>query len=92
MDDSALTDLGLKSRFTRARQRRNFLPFSVYLQQILCGRVDAKYDPNTKANAWGSGVFEVSGRNMPKRQLERQIDEQSVNTSLMMFLVAFVAM
>ena len=102
MDDSALADLGLKSRFTRARQwLRNFPPFSVYLQQILSGRVDAKYDPNTNADAWGSGVFEVSaceqhriglalnsGRNMPKRQLERRIDEESVNTSLVMFLAA----
>ncbi|KOS37074.1 hypothetical protein ACN38_g12154, partial [Penicillium nordicum] len=31
MDDSALADLELKSRFTRARQWvRNFPPFSVY--------------------------------------------------------------
>jgi hypothetical protein len=102
MDDSALADLGLKSRFTRARQwLRNFPPFSVYLQQILSGHGDAKYDPNTNADAWGSGVFEVSareqhrigsalnsGRNMPKRQLECRIDEESVNTSLVMFLAA----
>lgn len=103
MDANARTDLGLKSQFQKARQwLHRFPPFNAYLQQVLSGKDVPKYDPDTDIDPWGSGVFEVTAReqhrlcltlgsdddSVPKSHLERLIDEESVNTSLIVFLTA----
>lgn len=106
MDANARTDLGLKSQFQNASQwLHRFPPFNTYLQQVRSGKDVPKYDPDTDTDPWGSGVFEVTAReqhrlhlalgsddySVPKSHLERLIDEESVNTSLMVFLTALAA-
>ncbi|KAJ5531252.1 hypothetical protein N7527_004645 [Penicillium freii] len=105
-DDKTLEILNFRKYFKAARDWLDkFPPFQAYLQQVRTQSPTTKFNPaDNAAGPWGSGIFEVPAveqnrissrlarqQHRTPRNTKREIDEDSVNLSLVAFLVSLAA-
>ncbi|OQD71536.1 hypothetical protein PENPOL_c001G08785 [Penicillium polonicum] len=82
---------------------QQFSPFKAYLRQLKTPPATTKFDPSTNdPGPWGAGIFEIPAveqaritsavcKQTPMNKSKRPIDEDSVNMSLVAFLIAVAA-